>query len=177
MVKVRKFAAYRALERPYTRFSKKKKYNFIRARPVLRIAKFDIGNLQKQFSAAYYLTAKDALQIRDIALESARLSANRLLEKNVGKSGYRLKLLPYPHHVLRENPLSSGAGADRMSTGMTQSFGKSIGRAAQIKIGQRIFKLEVDKQHAEFARRALRRAAQKLPCTYRVEEEMKGLKV
>src|SRR3989338_9965325 len=177
MAKKRKFAAYRALERPFTRFSKKKKFNFIRARPVVRIVRFDSGDLQKVFSNAIYLTSKEGLQIRDLAIESARLSANRLLEKSLGKNGFRLKITKYPHHVLRENPLASGAGADRMSTGMAQSFGKSIGRAVQIKPGDTLFKLEIEKQHLPVARRALQRAAQKLPCTYRVEEEMKGLKV
>ncbi|MBS3176785.1 50S ribosomal protein L16 [Candidatus Woesearchaeota archaeon] len=169
MVKKRKFAAYRAVERPYTRFSKKSKYNYVHARPPCRIALFDTGNLQKPFEYSVYLVAKNSLQIRDLALESARLSANRLLEKNLGKTGFRLKLMVYPHHVLRENPLASGAGADRMSTGMQLSFGKTIGVAAQIKPGQRLFKCEVEKQHVELARKAMHRASFKLPCSYRVE--------
>lgn len=169
MAKKRKFAAYRALERPYTRFSKKRKHNFIKARPVVRIVHLDGGNLRKQFEYAIYLIAKDGLQIRDLAIESARLSTNRLLEKNLGKQGYRIKIMKYPHHVLRENPLASGAGADRMSTGMKMSFGKTIGRAAQIKPGDKVFRVEVDKAHVELARKALKRASQKLPCSWRIE--------
>ena len=38
----------------------------------------------------------------------------------------------FPHHVIRENALAAGAGADRLSTGMKHSFGKTIGTAARV---------------------------------------------
>ena len=111
------------------------------------------------------LKSKDSLQIRHNAIESARLSANRLLEKNLGKQGFCLRIRIYPHHILRENPLASGAGADRMSTGMKKSFGKPIGIAAQVHKGQVLFEASVDKEHFETAKMALKRASYKLPCS------------
>ena len=168
MAKVRKFVAYRRLERPYTRRSKYAERSFIRANPHIKIVKFDMGNTTKDFPAKVYLVAKSDLQIRHNALESARLASNRYLEKKLGKMGFHLKLNVYPHHILRENPLASGAGADRLSTGMKMSFGKPIGAAAQIRKNQRIFSVGVEKEHLEVAKEALRKASTKLPWGYKV---------
>ena len=74
----------------------------------------------------------------------------------------------YPHHILRENPLASGAGADRLSTGMAHNYGKPIGLAAQIKKGQPIFTVKTTKEHIALARAAMKRAAYKLPCQYSI---------
>ncbi len=169
MAKKRKFCAYRATERPYTRFSKFKKMSFVKARPVCRIVRFNVGPAAKKFDYTLALVSKSTLQLRDNAIESARLTSNRLLEANLGKSGYRMNIMTYPHHVLRENPLAAGAGADRMSTGMKHSFGKTIGIAAQVKMGQPVFVLAVNKQNLELGRKALKRASYKLPGSYTIE--------
>jgi len=165
MARIRKFSAYRAVEpRPYTRISKFKDVNFIKASPHINIVNFDMGNLRKKFAYQVDLVSKSALQIRHQAMESARMTCNRFLETNLGKNGYFLKIRFYPFHILRENPLAAGAGADRMSTGMKHSFGKPIGRAAQIKEGQALFTLKVNKQSLEIAKKALKRASYKFPC-------------
>jgi len=168
MVKLRKFCAYRALQRPYTRFSKYKKLSYVRSRPVCRVVRFDVGDVSKTFDYTLDLLTKTAMQIRDNAIESARQGCNRVLEKALGKSGYRIVTRIYPHHILRENPLASGAGADRLSTGMAHSFGKSIGVAAQVKVGQALFTVHVDKANLNVARKALKAASYKMPCTCRV---------
>jgi len=165
MARLRKGNAYRKLERPYTRKSKYKKLQYVRATPTSKVVRYEAGNLTKDFKSAAFLHTKEALQIRHNSIESARLAANRWLEGNLGKSGYKLKIRIYPHHVLRENPLASGAGADRMSTGMKKSFGKAIGIAAQVKSGQILFEADVDEQNIEVARKALKRASYKLPCS------------
>ena len=164
MAKKRKFVAYRNLERPYTRISKFKKKSYIRTKPASRIVRFDMGNPQREFEYQLDLIAGASIQIRDLAIESARLTSNRLLEKKLTKTGYRMKLLMFPHHILRENPLAAGAGADRMSTGMKHSFGKVIGIAAQIHEGKPLIRLWVDKEHIVLGRQALDRARKKLPC-------------
>src|SRR3989338_7218517 len=131
MARLRKNSAYQNLERPYTRISKYSKQNYVRGgRPQVKIIKFDMGNPQKKFDTKYLLLSQKSMNIRHNALESARMSSNRLLEKKI-PGDYHLRIRVYPHHVLRENPLASGAGADRMSTGMKLSYGKSIeiGRA------------------------------------------------
>jgi len=165
MARLRKGCAYRNLERPYTRKSKYKKLSYVRATPSSKVVRYESGNSSKEFVEAAFLSSKDSLQIRHNAIESARLSANRYLERNLGKQGYCLKIRIYPHHILRENPLASGAGADRMSTGMKKSFGKSIGIAAQVKRGQILLQASVDEANLEVARTALKRASYKLPCS------------
>ena len=140
--------------------------------PNIRVVAFETGSPKKSFKYTLRLISKDDLQIRDNALESARQTSNRLLEKGIGLGAYHLKLKPYPHHVLRENPIAAGAGADRFSTGMQKSFGKPIGVAAQIRKGQTIFKISVNKANLEIANTALTRASKKLPgsSTIQVEE-------
>jgi large subunit ribosomal protein L10e len=173
MARLRKFSAYRRLERPYTRTSKFKDKSFIRMTPNILIAKFETGNLKKKYPYVLNLVSKDDLQIRDNAIESARMTSNRLLEKVLGPSGFKMKTRIYPFHVLRENPIAAGAGADRFSTGMQKSFGKPIGSAARVKKGQAIFEVGVEEAGLEVARQALNRAAKKLPgsCTIEIKEK------
>jgi large subunit ribosomal protein L10e len=124
-----------------------------------------MGNDMKEFQYTLELVSKVSVQVRDAAIESARMSSNRILENTLGKSNYKYKIMIFPHHVLRENPLAAGAGADRMSTGMAHAFGKIVGIAAQVKKGKIIAQLKVNKEHVEIARDALRRASSKLPCS------------
>lgn len=165
MARLRKFVAYRHLKRAYTRFSKYKKLAYVRSRPVCKVVRFDVGDVGKVFPFTLDLVSKDDLQIRDNAIESARQTCNRLLEKTLGKGGYRFMTRIYPHHILRENPLASGAGADRLSTGMAHSYGKVIGIAAQVRIGQPLFTIHINKEHLATARLALKRASYKVPCS------------
>ncbi len=169
MARLRKGCAYRSLERPYTRKSKYRKLSYVRATPTSKVVRYDAGNLKKEFPYAVDLISKNALQIRHNSIESARLSTHRFLEKNLGKMGFHFRIRIYPHHILRENPLASGAGADRMSTGMKKSFGKPIGIAAQVKEGQTLFTVYVEKQHIDVAKKAVKRASYKFPCSTRVE--------
>lgn len=164
MARLRKFVCYRHLERPNTRKSKYRKKSFVRGNPVCKIVKFNIGNLSGNFSHRLDLYVKKALQIRDNALESGRTTATRLLEKTLGKNGFRLQVKVYPHHVLREHALAAGAGADRFSSGMAHSFGKPIGNAVQLKNKQVIISVYINEQNIPVAREALKKANYKLPC-------------
>ena len=172
MAKIRKFVAYRSIERTYTRTSKYKGKAYIKMSPNIKIVGFEMGSPKKRFQYTLNLVSKDDLQIRDNALESAKQSSNKILEANIGLSSYYMKLKTYPYHVMRENPLASGAGADRFSTGMQKAFGKPIGSAAQIKKGTTIFQISVDKNNIELAKQALTRASKKLPgsCTIQMVE-------
>ena len=169
MAKKRKFVCYRRLERPYTRYSKFRSKSFVRARPPCRTVRFDMGADDKQYDYQLELKSKAALQIRDRALEAGRQACNRLMEAKVGKKEFKFKVMVYPHHVLRENPLASGAGADRMSTGMKHSFGKPIGIAAQVKKGQVLYRLQVQAKHLDLAKQAIKKAGFKVPCSVSLE--------
>ncbi len=169
MARIRKFVAYRRLERPYTRTSKFKAKSYIKMTPNVKVVRFETGDANKDFKCTLNLLSKSELQIRDNALESARQTSNKLLESHLGLNGFHLKIKVYPYHVLREHALASGAGADRFSSGMAHSFGKPAGIAARIKKGQTIFQVSVDKQDLALAKQALERASKKLPCACSIE--------
>ncbi|UZE92492.1 MAG: 50S ribosomal protein L16 [Methanosarcinales archaeon] len=154
---------YRALkDRAYTR----RKY--MGGIPGSKIVQFDMGNLTEEFPVSLTLVAKEACQIRHSALESARIASNRFLLRDVGRLNYHLKLLVYPHNVLRENKQATGAGADRVSDGMRRAFGKAVGTAARVHAGQNVISLGVRPQHFSQAKDALRRAGSKLPTPYKI---------
>lgn len=168
MAKVRKFVAYRRLERPYTRKSKYREKSFIRGNPQSRVVRWNMGDSKKAYDYVLSLHTTVDLQIRDRAIESSRLVVNRHCEKKIGPNQFYFRIKIYPHHHLRENALASGAGADRLSTGMKFSFGKVIDIAAQCKAGKELFELRVTKDKLETAKKILQLAASKLPCTTKV---------
>lgn len=168
MAKLRKNAAYQNLERPYTRISKYTHKNYVRGGfPHLKITKFDMGSPNKQYTTTLQLLSGKSMNIRHNSLEAARMTSNRLLEKAVGKD-YHLRVKVYPFHVLRENALASGAGADRLSTGMKLAYGKPVGCAARVREGQTVMELRINKEHMKMARLALERAAKKFPCSCKI---------
>ena len=169
MAKLIRAVAWRRLERPYTRKSKYRKHNYVRSVPNSKIVKFNMGNLTADFPCTILLRAANDIQLRHNALEAARQSANRYLEKNLGRQAYQLIVRTYPHHILRNNPLAAGAGADRMSTGMSRSYGKAVGIAARVKQDQAVFEVRVGKQHIQQAKDAMNRARNKFPCGCRIE--------
>ncbi|MCK4714974.1 MAG: 50S ribosomal protein L16, partial [Candidatus Aenigmarchaeota archaeon] len=74
------------------------------------------------------------------------------------------KIKIFPHHVMREHALATGAGADRFSTGMQKAYGKSIGTAARVREGQELMYIRVNKENLDSALESLKKAGKKLPC-------------
>lgn len=160
---------YRKKERPYTRKSKKKlKEDYVKGAPAPKIKKFEMGDKDKDFPLVFRLVAEKGVQIRHNALEAARISLNKNLEKELGKDGYFFKILVYPHHIIRENMLATGAGADRFQTGMRKSFGKPVGRAAQVKKNQDLIEVRVGENQEGLARKVLKICTSKLPTPCRI---------
>ncbi|MFA5860247.1 MAG: 50S ribosomal protein L16 [Candidatus Thermoplasmatota archaeon] len=155
--------------------------------PGSRITQFELGDRNGNFNVVVSLVAMERCQIVHMALESMRVAANRVMTKNCGSAGYHLRVRVYPHEVLRENKQASGAGADRVSQGMRQSFGKAIGTAARVEVGQPIMTVRVTPERFAFVKEAFRKANAKLPIPTKVvieqgEEEVKkyiasGIKV
>ena len=148
---------YRRVERPYTR------REYMGGVPGSKVVHYDMGNLQEDFPVNLTLVAKEPCQIRHTALEASRVAANRFLLKVMGRNDFHLKLRVYPHHVLRENKQATGAGADRVSSGMRMAFGKAVGTAAQVVAGQKLFTLGIPPEYMNDAKVALKRAGHKLP--------------
>ncbi len=148
---------WRRLERPYTR------REYIDGVPGIRLRQFEMGNKKAEFPVMLTLVAKEAVQVRDTALEAARIAANKYIARRAGSSNYFLKVRIYPHHILREHRMAVGAGADRISQGMRMAFGKPVGLAARIKPGTKIMSIWTKPEHFEVAKEALKRAGQKIP--------------
>ncbi|RLI97998.1 MAG: 50S ribosomal protein L16 [Candidatus Aenigmatarchaeota archaeon] len=166
---IRPAKCYRKLERPYTRQSRRKpRKGYVKGVPHPKIVKFETGNSKKDFSSKALLIAEDGVQIRHNALEASRIAANKVLNDSLGDDGYFLKVLIYPHHVMRENPLATGAGADRYQTGMRLSFGNPIGLAARVKPGQKVMEIRFDRG-IKTVKKALRIASSKLPVKCKIE--------
>jgi large subunit ribosomal protein L10e len=161
---------YRDIDKPsYTR------REYITGIPGSKIAQYKMGRIGKdedEYPVQISLVTEEAVQIRHGSLESARLSANRRLLKVLGENGdYKMILRKFPHQVLRENKQATGAGADRVSDGMRQSFGKVVGTAARIGANERIFTAWCHPDDAPVVKDAFRRAYNKMtpPCRIVVE--------
>ena len=85
---------WRALERPYTRA------DYIAGAPQPRIAKYNMGKYSDDYRYELLLVAKEDMQIRDVALESARVALTKRLSSALGSEGFYAELKAHPHHVL-----------------------------------------------------------------------------
>ena len=162
--------------RPWSRTAKRVATKaFVKGVPDARIHMFEMGSPSKkdQFDVRLDLIAQEHVQIRDNALEAARVSANKLFEKKILPENYFFKVRVYPHQCLREHSMLTGAGADRLSDGMRLSFGRPIGRAAVVKPGQLIMTLYTTKKFREDGWIGLERAAKKMPGSPIIVEKKK----
>ena len=153
---------WRAHERPYTRG------DYIAGAPQPRIAKYTMGKYSDDYEYELLLIAQEDMQIRDAALESARIALTKNLSTDLGNEGYFIELKAHPHHVLRENKLIFGAHADRLQEGMRRAFGKPVGRAARVTKGSPVFRVLVNENGLQAAKKALKIASKKLPKSYRI---------
>jgi large subunit ribosomal protein L10e len=160
---------YRKLDKPaYTR------REYITGIPGSKIAQHKMGDRHKkpeEYPVQISLEVEEEVQLRHGSLEAARLSANRYLIQELGEHNYKMILRKFPHQVLRENKQATGAGADRVSDGMRQAFGKIVGTAARIQAGERLFTAWVEEDQAEEVKEAYRRAYNKItpPCRIKIE--------
>ena len=175
---LRKASAYsKKYNRPYTRKSSTKSKSYIKTIPPHKLSKYRMGDivgyLHGRFKFNVILVAGEKIMIRDNALESARQFVHKVLETNLQGQFY-LEVCVVPHHILRENKVLTGAGADRMSSGMQRSFGAPVGKAAQMKENQRIILAAVNDEKAwRLVLDAYSKIRAKLPCHVRTRIEKK----
>ena len=170
---LRKALAYsKKRARPYTRKSKDKSKAYIKVVPANKIVKYNIGN-QRAFEEGKFkfilkFVSEEKIQIRDHALESGRLVLTKILDRKAPNQ-YYFAVKVYPHHILRNNKTSGVAGSDRLSSGMSHSFGAIEGRAAIVNPGKEIFFVACEtEQGVKSAREALRIIKSKIPCKSRI---------
>lgn len=176
MASLRKATAYSKKKvTPFTRVSKRRQKSFIKVVPPQKIVKFTMGNkdLFNTGKLPYQLkvVSDEKVQIRHNALEACRQFINKKVDKEMGGQ-YLFKVIPFPHHIQRENKMLTGAGADRMQTGMQLSFGKSSGKAAILKKGSEIFFVALpNEKGVQFARKVLKQIRPKVPGKIKINYE------
>ncbi len=149
----------------YTRVAKNPQDSFITGIPGSKVTRYTMGNLKAEFDTEISVVMKENVQVRHNAIESARITVNRALEDKLGVSNFRFKIRVYPHHVLRENVMATGAGADRVQSGMRHSFGKPVGTAARVHKKQAMLTVYINKDENRIinVKRALKKGMMKLP--------------
>ncbi len=166
---------YRDIDKPaYTR------REYITGIPGSKIAQHRMGDKHTEpdeYPVQISLVVEESVQIRHGSLEASRLSANRHLIKELGENNYTMILRKFPHQVLRENKQATGAGADRVSDGMRQSFGKIVSTACRMQAGERLFTAWCDVDQADAVKEAYRRAYNKItpPCRIKTERGQEQL--
>jgi large subunit ribosomal protein L10e len=150
-------------KRPWSRVSKSKpRKSYVVGVPFPKINQFEMGSKTAKFDTIMYLVSLDDVQMRDNAMEAARIVTHKFLEKKLGPTGYFYKVLVYPHNVIREHSIATGAGADRFSQGMRHNFGRPVGKDAIVKAGHRISMLRIDKINLQVGKEALVKASKKI---------------
>ena len=103
--------------------------------PNNRILRYHMGNRKKaeagEFPVLIELSADNACQIRDSALESARQVANSTIREDAGPMGYALRMHTYPTRSLERTnrPLERGL------TGFLRACAYLLGRTSERRPG------------------------------------------
>jgi len=151
------------------RYCKNKPYpksRFCRGVPDPKIRIYDLGRKKAtvdEFPLCVHLVSDELEQLSSEALEAGRICCNKYLVKTCGKDSFHIRMRVHPFHVLRINKMLSCAGADRLQTGMRQAYGKPLGLAARVNIGQPIMSVRAKDQHKKEVIESLRRAKFKYP--------------
>lgn len=135
--------------------------------PNPKVARFTTGKYRNDYDYKLQLVCQTEIQIRSNALESARVAVSKKMT-SVGEENYYLRVVTYPHRVLRENKLIATAGADRLQEGMRKAFGKPIGVAARVHIGSVVLDLHVMAEGLEKGKEGMKAATTKLPFKWKV---------
>jgi large subunit ribosomal protein L10e len=110
----------------------------------------------------------EQVQISSNALEALRVSINSILQRELGQSNYRLRIRPKPFQKIRENRMLSFAGADRIQSGMRNSFGRAMGICARVQAGQIICDVGINFNNLDLVRERLRVGSMKIPCSSQI---------
>ena len=104
------------------------------------------------------------IQISSNALEAVRITINSPLQKLLGRTNFRFRVRSKPFQKYRENRMLAFAGADRVQSGMRNSFGRSTGVCARVKAGAIILDVGCHLKDLAVVRERLRIASMKISC-------------
>jgi large subunit ribosomal protein L10e len=136
--------------------------------PGSKIVRFTMGNTSEQFPYQVKIVTRKSGQILHNALEAGRIAAFRHLERGLERENFMLKIVPYPHQVIRENKRINVAQADRFQDGMKKAYGKPVAVAARVDRRDDVFIVKVEKKNIPEAKRALEKASHKLPIPMKI---------
>jgi large subunit ribosomal protein L10e len=88
-----------------------------------------------------------------------------MANKKIGRMNYRLRIRPKPWQKFRENRMLAFAGADRVQSGMRNSFGRPSGVCARVKAGKVIVEVGLKMRNLNFFKNRFRIAKMKVPAT------------
>ncbi|PKM92178.1 MAG: hypothetical protein CVU81_01880 [Euryarchaeota archaeon HGW-Euryarchaeota-1] len=130
MVKLRRNKTTRTLKRAYARTAKKVAGKaYIKKVPATQVHRYEYGGLKGEVECTRIVVyVREPCVIRTNSIEASRKVIAGLFEKvfvSEKNKAYYIKILRYAHHIVREHIFASGAGADRVSQGMSHSYGKS----------------------------------------------------
>jgi large subunit ribosomal protein L10e len=153
----------------WARYSlRKPRKNYVRALPHSNLVVFKTGVESANYNTAVTLQCEQIIQLRSNSLEAARIAAGKFLESNIPNE-YWFTVSVYPHNVIREHRMATGAGADRISQGMkVNAFGRPVSVAARVRPGQSIFLIKINSDNLDIAKKALKRAKSKLSGRYSI---------
>lgn len=140
---------------------------YVHSSPPNKVTRFTTGEAA-EYEYTVALLTSNTIEITASALEAARVTANKVLTLALGDKSYLLRIVSYPHEIVREHKAMGFAGADRLSQGMKNAFGKPTGRAAIVNANQKVIAVDVNEENVELAKGALKRAAKKLPIAYKI---------
>lgn len=168
---IRPGRCYRTTDRPaWTRYSRTKpRQSKIKSMPPLHIHHFVMGKKGYEGNVELALIAVEDGQIRDNSLEATRTAVNKPLETKIAND-YCFRIFVFPHQVLRENKMITGAGADRLQRGMAMAYGRPCGRAARIRRGKKVMSIITQVKNRDIAYNALKMGKLKLMGKYEIEE-------
>lgn len=154
---------------PWSRYSKSKpRKSYIKAMPHADLHQFRMGAMKDDFDVEIDLVCQEPIIVRDNAIESARQTSNKHLEKMMA-GAYFFLVRPFPHNIIRENKMISGAGADRLQKGMRRSYGRPMDKSAHLNAGTTMFSIYSYKSNLEHIKTALRKAKCKLSGKYKIK--------
>lgn len=145
--------------------SRSHRKEFVRGGPDSVLRMYDTGNRKRprdEWELSLGIKVMKDVQISDRTLEAIRTSLNRNLQKLLGRTGYLIRIRPHPWQMIRENKMMAFAGADRLQSGMRNSFGRVVGRAARVHINQTVAEVLCDFKNKDIIIKSLKTAAYKI---------------
>jgi len=158
--------------RPYQhKRSRNHRREYARGGSQSKIVRFWGGNKEvpwEEWELVVGLIVDNQVQISSNALEAIRVTINGALQKYLGRNNFRLRMRSKPFQKYRENRMLAFAGADRVQSGMRNSFGRSTGVCARVRAGSVVCEVGAHLKSLSLVRDRLRVASMKIPCSCQV---------